>query len=241
MVPSSCCDGVETRRQVGDDQRVGAGIDLHVAARREHRAPDERRRLIRLRVAERVGAHRERAGVGRRLRQLGPRVLLAAQRLDPGDADDGAVDGVVELIAAQDHLERLIPRHVGEHDVDRALDVGIDDHVEAADLGEGAQHRAQIDALEIHADRMAGVLLLLAAGDLVLVRLQDWRRGGRRGRSRGRRLRSGGRRGRRLRWHTACGRWRGRGSSRERARGLQRGHRVAAASSRRSAEPAARR
>ena len=89
------------------------------------------------------------------------------------DADDGAVDRVVELIAAQDDVERLIPRHVGQLDVDRALHVGVDDHVQPADVGERAQHRAQIDAVEIEAERIAGVLSrLIPAG-----RRRPWSRG----------------------------------------------------------------
>ena len=73
------------------------------------------------------------------------------ERLDSRDADDRAVDRVVELIAAQDDVERLIPRHVGQLDVDRALDIGVDDHVEPADVGKRAEHGAQIDAVEIEA------------------------------------------------------------------------------------------
>ncbi len=73
-------------------------------------------------------------------------------------ADDGAVDRVVELIAAQDDVERLIPGHVGQLDVDRSLHVRVDDHVEPADVRERAQDRAQVDAVEVEAQRIAGVL-----------------------------------------------------------------------------------
>ena len=85
-------------------------------------------------------------------------LVLLLERLDPRDSDDGAVDRVVELIAAQDDVEGLVPRHVGQLDVDRALDVRVDDHVQAADVGERAQHRAQVDAVEIEAQRISGVL-----------------------------------------------------------------------------------
>ena len=149
-------------------------------------------------VAERERAHRQRrrrraADFGQRL----PRVLLLAQRVQRRDADDGAVDGVVELIAAQDDVERLVPRHVVEDDVDRALHVGVDDHVQAADLGEAAQHGAQVGALEVEADRVAGELLLAAAAADLLhllgarLRRRRRRRGRRRARLAARRRRRG--------------------------------------------------
>ena len=103
---------------------------------------------------------RELPGVGGRLGERLPRVLLLPQRVERRDADDRAVHGVAELVGAQDDVERLVPRHVAQHDVDRALHVRVDDDVEAADLGERAQHRAEVGALEVEADRMAGEPLL---------------------------------------------------------------------------------
>ena len=85
-------------------------------------------------------------------------LVLRLERRDPRDPDDRALDGVVELIAAQNDVERLIPRHVGQLDVDRSLHVRVDDHVQTADVGERAQHRAQVDTVEIEAQRIARVL-----------------------------------------------------------------------------------
>ena len=53
--------------------------------------------------------------------------------------------------------------NVGQLDVDRPLDVGIDDHVQAADVSERPQDGAQIDAFEVEADRVAGELPRLVA------------------------------------------------------------------------------
>ncbi len=130
------------------------------------------------------------------------------------DADDRAVHGVVELIAAQDDVERLIPRHFVEDDVDRALHVRIDHHVETADLGEAAQHRAEVGALEVEAHRVTREALLPSGG-----LLQRGHRGCRRRSEHDRR---------RARF-TACrrrlGRWRGRPSRRGRLGGRSRGAR----------------
>ncbi len=214
IVERSADDGVQLRRQVRDDERVGAIVDLHVAARRERRFLDERRSGGRSRVAERERADGERAGVGGRLGERLPRVLLLPQRVDPRDADDRAVDGVVELIAAQDDVERLIPRYFVEDDVDRALHVRIDHHVETADLREPAQHRAEVGALEVEAHRVTGEALLPSGG--LLQRSCRCRR---------RRSEHNRRRAR----YTACrrrlGRWRGRPSRRGRLGARSRGAR----------------
>ena len=102
---------------------------------------------------------------GRGLRRGLPRLVLVLERLDLRDPDDRPVNRVVEPVAAQDHVERLIPRHIRQLDVHRALHVGIDDHVQPADVGQRPQHRAQVDAIEVETQRIAGVLArLIAAG-----------------------------------------------------------------------------
>ena len=63
MVDEQGVDRVELGRQVGDDQRVGAVVDLHVAARRQRRALDAAAPRRGPGVAEGEGAHRERPGV----------------------------------------------------------------------------------------------------------------------------------------------------------------------------------
>ncbi len=116
-------------------------------------------RSRRLGVIQRLGdGHqlaRERLLVG----QLATRLGFGAQHVERRDADDRALDRVVELIGAQDDVERLIPRHLVQRDVDGALHVGIDDQIQAGDLSEGAEHRAQVDALEVEADRVPRELL----------------------------------------------------------------------------------
>ena len=153
---SSAVGAVDARLQVGDDQVVGARVHLNRRALGQRRAQEERRHVGRLGVGQRLGHRHQLAGERLLLGQLAARLAFRAQRLDRRDADDRALDRVVELIGAQDDVERVIPRHFVQRDVDDALDLGIDDQVEAGDLGEGAEHRAEVDALEVEADRVAG-------------------------------------------------------------------------------------
>ena len=115
------------------------------------------RRSAALRVAERARQDVQLAGERLRVRQLAALFFLVGQHGQRRDADDRAVDDVAELVRAQDDVERLIPRHVAQRHVDGALNRRIDDDVQAADLGEGPQHRAQVGALEVEADRVARV------------------------------------------------------------------------------------
>ena len=52
------------------------------------------------------------------------------------DADDVVLELLVQAVVLQDDVERLIPRHVVEHDGDFALDGGVQHEVEARDLVE---------------------------------------------------------------------------------------------------------
>jgi hypothetical protein len=82
-------------------------------------------------------------------------LLFLRQDVERRDADDRAFDRVAELIGAEDDVERLIPRHFAQRHIDGALHARIDHHVQPGDLREGAQHGAQVDALEVEADRTA--------------------------------------------------------------------------------------
>src|SRR5262249_22934151 len=98
--------------------------------------------------------------------RLGERVallLLVLEHLQRRDADDRALSLVAELVAAQDHLERLIPRQVLQQGGDRCRrHRRVDDDVEPARGAEDAQDLPEIGVLEIERDRLAAVLLLLA-------------------------------------------------------------------------------
>ena len=81
------------------------------------------------------------------------RLLFLRERGERSDADDRPVQNVSELVRAQDDIKRLIPRDVAHGNVHGATHGGIDDDVQAADLGEHAQHGAEVCAFELQADR----------------------------------------------------------------------------------------
>ena len=118
----------------------------------------QRRELLGLRVAELPLQRPELAGVVLRVEQRLALVLFRRQHARSARCGRSCRRRVAELVGAQDDVERLIPRHVAQRDVHGALHRRIDDDVQAADLGERAQHGAQIGALEVEADRVAGEL-----------------------------------------------------------------------------------
>ncbi len=105
------------------------------------------------------------------------------------------------MFGAEDRLERLVPRDVGEDDVDRALHAVVEHDVEAALRNQRAQDRTKIRVLEVQRHRMTDVLLVAGLADRGLLQLLLPRRcrglGGRCGLGLSRRLHLG--RGRRLR------------------------------------------
>ena len=145
--------------EVGDDQRVRAHVGRDRSALRQHGGGQQRLHQLGAGVAQGARHRRQRAGERLRFGQLLALRLFVGQDRQRRDADDGAVDHVAKTIGAQDDVERLIPGHVPQRDVNRPLDRRIDDDVQAADLGERAEHGAQIGALKIQADRKAGKAL----------------------------------------------------------------------------------
>ena len=61
-----------------------------------------------------------------------------------------------QFVIAKNDVQRLIPWHLIERHVDRPLHRLIDHDVQAADVGESAQHGAQIRTLKIERDRVSG-------------------------------------------------------------------------------------
>ncbi len=161
--------------------RVGARVHLDIAARRERRLGEQRGQVGRLGVAQRTGEQLQLARERLLVAELPPLGLLVREHAERRDAHDGAVDAIAQFVILQNDVERLIPRHFVQRHVDRALHRLIDDDVEAADVGERAEHRPQIGALEVERDGMA-VEPRLAAGDVAGRRLGGSRRRGRPGR-----------------------------------------------------------
>ena len=95
-------------------------------------------------------------GLGFLLRPAG--LGFVAQRFYGRDAQHVAVELTGQIVVLEHDVERLIPRHVVEHDGQCALDVGIEYHVQAADLVNQAEEIFQIHILQVHGNRFARVL-----------------------------------------------------------------------------------
>ena len=80
------------------------------------------------------------------------------QRINGGDAQYIAVQLAGQIVVLEHDVQRLIPRHVIEHDRQIAVDHGIEHNVQTADLVNQAEEIFQIHILKIDRDRLAGVL-----------------------------------------------------------------------------------
>ncbi len=139
--------------QVADDDGVGPRIDLDIAARRQRRARQQRRQLGRLGVAERAGQQLELARERALFGELAALPFLVGQHGERRDAHDRPFDRIAQLVIAQDDVERLVPRHFVQRDVDGALHRLVDHDVQPADVRERAQHRPEIRAFEFQRSR----------------------------------------------------------------------------------------
>ena len=161
-------DGIEPLLQVGHDERVGAGIDLHGASLRERALGQESLQFFGFGIAQRPGEDAKLSSQGLLVRQLPPLTLFVGQNGERRDAHDRTVNDVAELVGAQNDVERLVPGDVAQGDIDRALDGRIDHHVQTADLGKHTQHRAKVGLLKVEAHWIAGVGPSVARGRLSL-------------------------------------------------------------------------
>ena len=88
-------------------------------------------------------------------------LLFPGQDGDGRDAEDVAFDRLAHLVLLEDDVEGLVPGDVLEIDGDRAPDLGVEDDVEGGDVGEVEDDVPEVGVLELHADDVAGVLLLV--------------------------------------------------------------------------------
>src|SRR3989442_1047045 len=142
-------------RNVPDDERVGPGIDLDLASWAEtaFRDVDGLRRIA---VIEVDDARHELFGFQRRFFRLGgviPEPGDVGQGVDPQDVPFADLPQVVQL---EYEVERLVPRHVQQFQRHLRLDRFPDDHVETADVGDQAEHAADLCVLEVQGDALPG-------------------------------------------------------------------------------------
>ena len=80
------------------------------------------------------------------------------QGLDRGDAQNVAFQFARQFVVLEHDVERLIPRHVIEHDGQRAVHVRIEHHVQSADFVDQAEEVFQVDIFQVDRDRLTRVL-----------------------------------------------------------------------------------
>src|SRR6202140_4194273 len=112
-------------------------------------------------VAEEAGdadfVYRERLGV-----DLGAAALsFPLQRINGGDAQYIAVQLAGQVVILEHDVQRLIPRHVIEHNRQVAVDHGIEYDVQTTDLVNQAEEIFQIHILKVDRDRLPGGLSTL--------------------------------------------------------------------------------
>ena len=165
-----CRHRLQAIGQVGDDDGVRAGVHLDLSALRERRLHQQRRHVPGFRVAQRERLHAKIAGKRFRLCQFATVTLLLRENGERRDSHDRSFRHVSQLVRLQQRFERLIPRHVAKHDVDRRGRYGwIDDDVQATDLVEVPQNGSQIGAGEVERDRRALVLFFPGSADDLLI------------------------------------------------------------------------
>jgi hypothetical protein len=107
------------------------------------------------RVAQRPRQHLEVAGeraVVREFALLGGFLGQHGQRRNPHDR---AFNRVPKLVVAKNDVERLVPRHFVQRNVNRALHRLVDDNIQTTNVRERSQYGSEIRTLEIKRDRMA--------------------------------------------------------------------------------------
>ena len=85
-------------------------------------------------------------------------ISFLAQRLYGGDAQYVALQLAIEAIVLQNDIQSLVPGHVIQHDGQRAVHLGIEHYVQAADLVNKAEEIFQVNILQVHRNRLTRVL-----------------------------------------------------------------------------------
>ena len=171
------------RGNVPDDQGIRALIGEDFTSRGE-KAPKRLAHCGGLGVTQNARTGDLLDGFGLSLEQVALGFSLFLDCVLGGNAEHVAFQLLVHIVVAQNDVQGLVPRHVIEHQGHRPFYRGIQHHIQAADLVNQAEEILQVHILQVHRNRLPGILagrLRCARGALLLRGL--------------RRL------GRRLRWH----------------------------------------
>ncbi len=164
---STCCDlrsswrsrlsrTGKNARDVADDQGVGAAVRQDVAARRQellHRGHQVRG----LGVAQHASGGDDVSGFGLRLGQLAILVGFLLQGFLGRDAQDIAIELLVQIVVLEDDIKSLVPWHIVENDRQGALHRRVHNDVQAADFVNQAEEVAQVHVFQVHGDRFTRI------------------------------------------------------------------------------------
>ena len=135
-------DSRNDRRNIADDELVGARVGKNIAAavRNFFSVAFER---VGLGVAEHAGHGDHFLRVVFRLAHVARGFGFLLDGVEGRDAQHVAVQLLVEAVVLQNDVERLIPGNFVENDGEGSLDVGVENDVEAADFVNQAEEVAQ--------------------------------------------------------------------------------------------------
>src|SRR5438270_4408213 len=80
------------------------------------------------------------------------------KRVEGGDTQNIAFQLARQAIVLENDVERLIPRHIVEHDCQRAMYIRIENHVQSTNLMHQTEEILQVHVFEIDRNRLTGVL-----------------------------------------------------------------------------------
>ncbi len=157
LIDDSLVRGTTSRKIVRIDQRVGAFVSNYVPTLTQEFL-DWQQYVLGMCVTEEAGdadlIHRQRFSIDLSAPVFG----FLPQGINGCDAQYVAVQLTGQIVVLEHDVERLIPRHVIQHNRQVAADLRIEDHVQTADLVNQPEEILQIHILKIDRDRFAGVL-----------------------------------------------------------------------------------
>ena len=134
-------------RNVVDDHGVGAFIRNHIAAHREELLYGEHH-ILGVGIAQETRDRNLLHGQRFRFHLGAPSIGFFLQRVHGGDAQNVAFQFPRQVVVLEHDVQRLIPRHIIQHDGQGSVHVGIEHHVQAADLVNQAEEIFQIHILQ---------------------------------------------------------------------------------------------
>ena len=151
---------LEPRRGVLHEEGVGARIDDRATAPRQDSlllVGQDFLKRIRLLVVQLEGFGAHRLDVGNLRLRFERQFFLGRQFVARRNPDDVAVLAHVQTLGLQNDVERLVPRHVFQPEREVAADGVAGDEVEAREIGDHLQNRANLDVLEVERKLLAGI------------------------------------------------------------------------------------